>query len=268
MTRLGFIGGGNMAEALIAGIIKAKLVEPARIYVSDIKDDRLKHLSSRYKIIATRDSAEVARECDTILVCVKPQNIRQVLEEIAGNVGDHLVITIAAGVSIKSVEGNLGRAVPVIRAMPNTPASIMEAATGISRGAHATSAHLDTVLKIFNSIGTAVVVDESKMDVVTAISGSGPAYVFYMIEAMVEAAVEEGLTPDDARELAVQTVCGASRMASMMIEDPAELRKKVTSPGGTTEAAINVLEEKDWKVILYEAIKAARERSEELAKAL
>jgi len=267
MTRLGFIGGGNMAEALIAGIIKAKLVEPGRIYVSDIKDERWKHLTARYKVLGTRDSAEVARECDTILLCVKPQNIRQVLEEIAGNVGDHLVITIAAGVSIKTVEGKLGRAVPVIRCMPNTPASIMEAATGIARGAHATSQHVDTVLKIFNSIGTAVVVDESKMDAVTAVSGSGPAYVFYMIEALVEAGVEQGLAPADARELAVQTVCGASRMASMMVEDPAELRKKVTSPGGTTEAAIKVLEEREWKNIMHEAVKAARVRSEELAQA-
>lgn len=265
MTRLGFIGGGNMAEALIAGIIKAKLVDPGRVYVSDIKEERWKQLSTRYRIKGTRENTEVARECDTIIICVKPSNVREVLEEIAGNVGDHLVITIAAGVSIKSVEGRLGRSVPVIRAMPNTPALVMEAATGIARGIHATQAHIDTVLKIFNSIGTAVVVDEARMDAVTAVSGSGPAYVFYMIEALIEAAIEEGLAPADARELAVQTVCGAARMASSMVEEPAELRRKVTSPGGTTEAAIKVLDEKEWKKIMHEAVKAAKARSEEMA---
>jgi len=266
MTRLGFVGGGNMAEALVSGILKAGLVEPSRVFVSDTKEERRKHLSSRYGVKTTKDNLEVVRECDTVIIAVKPQQIKEVLEEMAGTVGDHhLVITVAAGVSARFVEGKLGGSVPVIRVMPNMPANVQEAATAISPGGHARQAHIDTVLKIFNSIGSAVVVDESQMDSVTAVSGSGPAYFFYMIEALTEAGVEQGLAPEVARELAVQTACGAAQVALSTMEDPAELRKKVTSPGGTTEAAIAVLEEKGWKKILREAVKAARVRSEELS---
>ncbi len=266
MTRLGFIGGGNMTEALISGILKAKLVEPSRVVVSDVREERWRHFVSRYGIKGTRDNLEVVRECDTVLLAVKPQQVKEVLEEIAGTIGDHhLLISIAAGVTVRLIEGKIGGAVPVVRVMPNTAAMVREAATAIAPGAHANQGHVDTVLALFNSIGTAVVVDEEQMDSATALSGSGPAYVFYLIEALVEAGEEQGLSREVAHELAVQTVCGAGQMASQTMEDPAELRKKVTSPGGTTEAAIKLLDEKGWKKLMREAVKAARVRSEELA---
>lgn len=266
MTRLGIIGGGNMAEALIAGLLKAKMVEPAQLLVSDLREERLEALSSKFKLKTTRDNLVAARECETLVMAVKPQQVREVLDEIGDELGGHhLLISIAAGIPIRKIETKCPRPVAVIRVMPNTPAMVQETAAGIALGTHATAVHRDMVVRMFNAIGEAVVVDEAQMDAVTALSGSGPAYVFHLVSGMVDAAVAEGLPRETAYSLAVQTVYGAARMLSLTAEDPAELRTKVTSPGGTTEAALKVLDAGKWNEILRDAIHAARVRSEELA---
>ncbi len=266
MTRLGFVGGGNMAEALLAGIIKAKLLEPAQLLVCDIREDRLDQLAARYKVKTSRDILEVVRECETVVLAVKPPQIKEVLDEIGDELGSHhLVISVAAGVPIRLIESKLSRSVPVIRVMPNIPALVQETAAGIALGTHATPSHRDQAVQMFNAIGEALVVNEDQMDAVTAVSGSGPAYLFYMVEALIQAGVAEGLSPEVSRALAVQTAYGASRMLSLTMEDPAELRKKVASAGGTTEAALKTLESKGWDAILREAVHVARMRAEELA---
>jgi pyrroline-5-carboxylate reductase len=256
-----------MAEALVAGLIKAKLLEPARMLVSDVRNERLEHLSAKYKVKTTRNNLEVARDCDTVLLAVKPTVAGEVLDEISTVLGSHqLVISIVAGLPIASIEGRLAKPVAVIRVMPNTPALVQETAAGLAAGSRSTAAHLDMAVRMFNSIGEAHVVVEEQMDAVTALSGSGPAYFFRMVEAMVAAGVAEGLDQDTAHALAVQTAYGAARMMSQTMEDPASLRKKVTSPGGTTEAALKVLEDGKWGEILQDAIRAAKARSAELAR--
>jgi len=266
MTRLGIIGAGNMAEALIAGIVKTRLLDPAKILVADSKDERLKHVSSRYKVKTTGNNLDVIRDNETVLIAVKPQQLKEVLDEVGGAVGDHhLIISIVAGVPIRSIENRIGRGAAVIRVMPNAAALVQESAAGIALGARARTSHSDMVVKLFNSIGEAVVVDETLMDSVTALSGSGPAYVCMLVEGMVKAGVAEGLTEESARSLAVQTVYGTAKLLSLTMEDPAALRAKVTSPDGTTEAAVKVLEEKNWNDILVEAIHMGRVRAEELA---
>jgi pyrroline-5-carboxylate reductase len=266
MTRLGIIGAGNMAEALVAGIVKARLLDPSKVLVSDVKDERLKHLATRYKVKTTGNNLDVIRDNETVLIAVKPQQLKEVLDEVGGAVGDHhLIVSIVAGVPVRSIENRVGRGAAVIRVMPNTPALVQETAAGIALGSRARQSHADMVVKLFNAIGEAVVVDETLMDSVTALSGSGPAYVALMVEGMIKAGVAEGLTEENARALAVQTLYGTARMLSLTMEDPAELRKKVTSPGGTTEAGLKVLEDRKWIEILAEAIHMARVRAEELA---
>ncbi len=266
MTRLGIIGGGNMAEALVAGIVRAKLLDPSRILISDVREERLEQLAKKYRVKTTRNNMEVARENETVLIAVKPQHVKEVLDEISEVVGGHqLIISIAAGIPIRMIERRLARPAAVIRVMPNTPALVQEAAAGIALGSHAADVHKEMVITLFNAIGVAVVIDESHMDAVTALSGSGPAYVCLLIEGLVEAGVKEGLDPDVARELAVQTVYGTGRLLSQTAQDPAVLRAQVTSKGGTTEAALEVLGSRAWNQILIEAVHAARVRAEELA---
>lgn len=268
MTRLGFIGGGNMAEALIAGLLKAKLLDPEKIQVSDVRDERLTELAAKYKVRTARNNLDVVRENETLILAVKPQQTKELLDEIASSVESHqLVISIAAGITIKYLEAKFPRQVPIVRVMPNTAAGVQEVAAGVSAGTRATAVHRDLVVRLFNAIGEAVEVTEEQMDAVTALSGSGPAYVFHLVEALVDAGKAEGLPDETARALAVQTVYGAAKMLSLSAEDPGELRRKVTSPGGTTEAAFKVLESKAWAETLKEAVHAARVRSEELAQA-
>jgi len=255
-----------MAEALIAGIVKTRLLDPGKILVSDIKDERLKHMASRYKVKTTGNSLDVIRDNETILIAVKPQQLKEVLDEIGGAIGDHhLIISIVAGVPIRYIEERIGRGAAVIRVMPNAPALVQETAAGIALGSRARPSHSDMVVKLFNSIGEAVVVDETLMDSVTALSGSGPAYVCMLVEGLVKGGVAEGLAEDVSRSLAVQTIYGTAKMLSLTMEDPAALRAKVTSPNGTTEAAVKVLDDKKWNDILVEAIHMARVRAEELA---
>ena len=268
MDTVGFIGGGNMAEALIKGIVAAKVYPPENIIASDIRPERLEFLQNQYKIRTTADNAELARCVDILVLSVKPQTMADALDSIKGSVDtDTLVISIAAGIKTEMIESALDN-VGVVRVMPNTPALIAEGASALYATDRAKPA-LRKAQRIFEAVGVAVFVDdEGLIDSVTAVSGSGPAYFFLLMEEMTKAAVELGLSDDVANKLVLQTAKGAALLAAEREKDgetPAQLRKKVTSPGGTTEAALKVLAEADFGSLIMAALKRARDRSVELS---
>jgi len=265
---IGFLGGGNMVEALIKGIIEAGVYGPESVFVSDIRPERLDYLAKQYRIQTASENSEVAAKVDILVLCVKPQKMAEALQSIKDVVKmDTLVISIAAGVRIANIAKVLGD-VGIIRVMPNTPALIGEAASALFATEKA-KPMLDSVMKIFSSVGKAVIVEsEDLLDSVTAVSGSGPAYYFLLMEEMIKAAGQLGLAEDVAKELVLQTAKGAALLASEADkkgETPAELRRKVTSPGGTTEAALKVFVEGKFGPVVQAALKRACERSRELS---
>lgn len=268
MDSVGFIGGGNMAEALIKGIIAAKVYPPENIMVSDIRPERLEFLQKQFKVRTTADNAELARSVDVLVLSVKPQNMAAALTSIKGNVASEtLVVSIAAGIKTAKITGTLGN-IGVVRVMPNTPALIGEGAAALYANDLA-KPNLRKAERIFAAVGTAVFVhDETLIDAVTAVSGSGPAYFFLLMEGMINAACTLNLPADVAKKLVLQTAKGASLLAidaDRRNETCAELRKKVTSPGGTTEAALKVFSEGGFARLVESALKRACERSAELS---
>ncbi|MFC1676040.1 pyrroline-5-carboxylate reductase [Planctomycetota bacterium] len=268
MQAIGFVGGGNMAEAIIKGMISAGLCKGGNIYVSDIRPERLDYLSKNYDVNTTTDNSELADKVGIIVLSVKPQTMVQALESIKTTVKDQLIISIAAGVTVANIADVLGD-VGIVRVMPNTPALIGEGASALFANDRA-KGMLKKAEAIFSAVGKAVTVDdEALIDAVTAVSGSGPAYFFLLIEKMVEAAVELGLPVDIAKELVLQTAKGAGLLAveaDSKGESPGQLRQKVTSPGGTTEAALKVFAEGKFDNLVKAAIQTACKRSKELSK--
>ncbi len=263
--KLGLIGGGQMAQALITGILSKSLLEPEQIVVSDISDERLTLLKESFGVNTTKSNIEVAKKCNVLILAIKPQVIDQVLSELSKKVGaKHLVISIVAGVSLERLESSLKSGCRVIRVMPNTPALIQEAASALCKGKNATDEDLDLATLIFSNIGKAVIVPESMMDAVTGLSGSGPAYCFTFIEALIDAGVKQGLPRDIAQLLAVQTVIGSAKLIEETSKPPCVLKEMVTSPGGTTIAGLYKLERAGFRGIIMEAVEAATKRSKEL----
>jgi len=265
MDILGFIGGGNMAEALIKGITASNLYPPENIVVSDISTERLDYLTGQYRVRTDSDNSEISRTVDVLILSVKPQVMPKALESIKDNISpDTLVISIAAGIKIEKITNVLGN-IALIRVMPNTPALIGQGASAIFANDRA-KPMLRKAERIFAAVGEVVFVDnENLIDAVTAVSGSGPAYFFLLMEEMTKAAVKLGLTDDAAKKLVLQTAKGAALLAAQSDNSPAELRKKVTSPGGTTEAAIKVFTDSGFAVSVSKAIKRAYDRSKELS---
>ncbi len=268
MQTIGFIGAGNMAEALIKGIIKARLFKPADIFISDVRHERLDELKSQYGITICKTNADLAAKAEVIVLSVKPQNMADVLGELKGKIGEQLVISIAAGIKTEKIGAGIGD-IAIVRVMPNTPALVGKGASGIYFNEKAKSSQAD-VLDIFNAVGTTVVLDdEGLIDAVTALSGSGPAYFFLLEEMMIRAGIEMGLDAQTAKELTLQTAIGAATLAiegDQKGDDPKALRQKVTSPGGTTEAAIKVLNEGGINALVLQALERACQRSRELSK--
>lgn len=269
METIGVIGGGNMAEAIIKGIIRSGMYKPGDIMASDVRPERLDFLAKEYKVKTTLNNEELVKHASVILICVKPQNVKKMLDGIEGKTRDNtLVISIAAGITTTYLAKRLSNC-RIIRAMPNTPAMVGEGATALF-SANADKASVEYAVKLFSAVGGAVVVGtEDLMNVVTAISGSGPAYFFLLMEQMIEAAVKLGLERKTAVELVLQTAKGASVLAAQACargESPADLRRKVTSPRGTTEAAITVFEKHNLGEILSSGFERARQRSMELSK--
>jgi pyrroline-5-carboxylate reductase len=273
MKKLGFIGGGNMAEALAHGLIQHKLFKPADIIVSDVAPDRRRKLARTLKVATTADNLEVLRESPAVLLAVKPQTIDDVMSELAavlskGTKGK-LFISIAAGITIDRLTRGLGKRARVIRVMPNAPAMVGHGMAAMVRARGATPADEKFALKIFNAVGDAVALkDENLLDVVTALSGSGPAYVYLFAKAMADAAVSEGIPRDLAIRMALKTIRGAEHLMRESKRDAADLIRAVASPGGTTEAALRRFAEHGFSDIVAAALHAASDRSRELGRGI
>jgi len=263
--RIAFLGGGNMAEAIIKGLLREN--PAAALMVAEIAVERRTYLAKAYPgIRVVENSAQAAAWGEVVILSVKPQHAAVVLSAIEQAVGtDKLIVSIMAGVRSASIEEALQSGTRVVRVMPNTPALVETGATAICAGKNATREDLDCVETIFARTGLVVRVDEKQMDAVTGLSGSGPAYVFTFIEALADAGVKNGLPRDISAKLALQTVLGAARMLAETGEHPALLREKVTSPGGTTIAALHVLENGRFRGTIMDAVDAASQRSKELA---
>ncbi len=259
-----FIGAGNMAEAIVAGIVGNNVVEAAEVCVTDIDERRLEHFESGFGIQTSTSNAAAVADADVVVLSVKPQIFPEVWPAIEGALKpDALVVSIMAGVPSAKIAN--GKPIRVVRVMPNTPSLIGEGAAGVAAGEFATEADLAVATQLLGAVGVALVVKEEEIDAVTALSGSGPAYVFYLLESMLAAADQMELAPDVSRELALSTVIGAATLMKETGEDAAALRAKVTSKGGTTHAAITTLEERGVKDSIIAALFAARDRSVELA---
>lgn len=263
---IGFIGGGQMGEALIRGIIESGLYKAESISVAEPNQERRDYMTGTYGVLGFADSDQIWKSCATVLLAVKPQIMGIVLAAGKDQVTpEHLVITIAAGLPLSFYEQRLERDdCKIIRVMPNTPALILEAASGLSGNKNATGDDLRRCEEILNKVGKAVILDESALDAVTGLSGSGPAYVFTFADAMIDAGIKAGLPRPTAETLALQTILGSVKLLIESKKHPAELRAMVTSPGGTTIAAQHVLERSGFKGIVMDAIEAAVNRSKEL----
>src|SRR6266851_7092009 len=276
MKKLGFIGGGNMAEALAHGLIQHKVFKPADIIVSDVAMDRRRKLARSLKVATTGDNSEVMREAGAIVLAVKPQTIDTVMTELTAALAKlpkksaskgKLFISIAAGITLARLTAGLGKRARVIRVMPNAPAMVGHGMAAMVRARGASPADEAFALRIFRAVGDAVALkDEVHLDAVTALSGSGPAYVYLFAKAMADAAVSEGIPRELATRMALKTIRGAEHLMRESKRDAAELIRAVASPGGTTEAALRRFAEHGFSEIVAAAIHAATDRSRELGR--
>ncbi|UQA64040.1 pyrroline-5-carboxylate reductase [Polyangium aurulentum] len=263
--RIGFLGGGSMAGALIRGLLHSSTVTADQIQASDVKEERRAELERVYGIKATDDNEALVRWADVVVISVKPQIVDRVLGSIAAGLGEgDLVVSVAAGVPIEAIEARLPSSARVIRSMPNTAAIALAGATAIAPGSHATREDVEVARALFEAVGRCVVLDESLLDAVTGLSGSGPAYVMLMIEALADGGVKVGLGRDTALLLAAQTVYGAAKLQLETGEHPGRLKDMVTSPGGTAIAGLHTLEAGGLRRTLIDAVEAAATRSAEL----
>jgi len=263
--KIGFVGGGNMAGALVRGLLQSGTVTAEQIRASDVKEERLAELHQKYGIHTSVDNEELARWADVIVIAVKPQIVDRILAPIAAALTEpDLVVSIAAGVPLEALEARLPPGTRVVRAMPNTAAIALAAATAIAPGTHATAPDVEVARALFEAVGRCVVLDESLLDAVTGLSGSGPAYVMVMIDALADGGVKVGLGRDTALLLAAQTVYGAAKLQLETGEHPGRLKDMVTSPGGTAIAGLHTLEAGGLRRTLIDAVEAASRRSEEL----
>ena len=266
--QLGFIGGGRMAEALAGALIKAKYCPATNIIIGEKLKARRTQLAKALKVRTTAHNTEVVGGADVIILAVKPYIVPDVLSDILSAVkADHLIVSIAAGVPTRLIEASLPGKPRVVRVMPNNPCLVGAAASGYSRGKHATQRDANVVARIFNTVGIALEVKESLLDAVTGLSGSGPAYIYTVIEALTQGGVAMGLKRKDALTLAAQTVLGAGRLVIESGRSPADLRDGVTTPGGTTVEGLKVLDDANVPQAFIDAVKAATDRSKELGKA-
>ncbi len=263
--QLAFLGGGNMAEALIRGLLSAHLFEPGDLIVSDVQTDRLDYLRTTYHVRTAHSNADAAGQVEAVLLAVKPQVVPQVLADVRETIGEsHLLVSIAAGVFSTTIIGALPRPPRLVRVMPNTPALLQEGVSAICSCQGATAEDLETARRIFEAVGRVVLVEEPLLDAVTGLSGSGPAYVVLMIEALADAGVKMGLSREVAQLLAAQTVRGAATMVRDTGRHPGVLKDAVTSPAGTTIAGLHALERRGFRAALIDAVEAATRRSREL----
>jgi pyrroline-5-carboxylate reductase len=264
---IGFVGAGNMAEALIRGLVRGNHVAPSQIVASAPRRERVAELATAYGIDGSIDNAIVAERASVVVLSVKPQILDKVLREISERLKPGtLVISIAAGVDTAAIEAAVPESVRVVRAMPNTPALVGAAATAVSGGKRATEADLAIARALFDAVGITVELDESQLDAVTGLSGSGPAYIFLILEALADAGVKVGLARRNAQRLAAQTVMGSAKLLLETDEHPGKLKDMVTSPGGTAIAGLHTLEEGGLRTTLMNAVETATKRARELGR--
>lgn len=264
--RIGIIGLGNMGSAILNGLISSGAVSKTSVIGFDKELSKRAAAKEKYSILISRSVLEVLTHCDIIIIAVKPQNIDEVLKEVSFYGKDKLYISIAAGITTLRIEKGLGGKPRVVRVMPNTPALVGEGISALCKGRYALKSDLKTADEIFSSVGEAVELKERYFDVVTALSGSGPAYFFYLKEALIEAAVRLGMDRVTAKKLVLKTALGSARLLLESGYEPGLLRQHVTSKGGTTERAIRVFEKAKFKSIVERAIIAAVQRSKELSR--
>ena len=260
------IGTGNMGEALVSGLIGSASSKPKDIICTDVREAKLKAIQENYGVQTTLNNLDAVAISDIEIYAVKPQNKAAVLNETAGKLDmSKLIISIAAGVPMEAIESRLSKKLRLIRVMPNIAAAVKEAATAVAAGKHATKEDIKLAMAIFNSIGKTVFIPENYlMDAITGLSGSGPAYIFLIVEAMADAGVKVGLSRQDALFLSAQTVLGAAKMLIETQEHPGQLRDRVTSPGGTAIAGLATLEQGGLRTTLINAVEVATNRSKEL----
>ena len=264
--KIAFIGSGNMGEALLGGLLKAELTNPENIMATDPREYRLEEIAKKWQVNTNTDNQQAVAFADVIVLCVKPQALSSVLGEIKQEVReDQLIISIIAGITTRTISAFIGQNNPVVRAMPNIPAVVDEAASGVCLGEFAGEIHKEIALKILGAVGEVEAVPEDLMDVVTGLSGSGPAYIYMVIEALTDGGVMMGLPRNIATRLATQTVLGSAKLVRETNEHPAVLKDQVTTPGGTTILAIKELEESGLRPMLIRAVETATNRSRELS---
>jgi pyrroline-5-carboxylate reductase len=265
--RVAFLGGGKMGEALVSGLIRSGGRNPDEIMVTARREERVRELAERNGVAATLSNPEAVEWAETVVLTVKPQDIESLLGQVAEHVTpEHLVVSFAAGVRTSFVEKHLASSVPVVRVMSNVAVLVDEAMSVVSPGSRAEDKHLSVAEELLGYVGKVIRLPEVHLDAITATSGSGPAYFFLLAEAMIEACILLGLSRDVATELIIQTMLGSAKMLRDTGKHPVELREMVTSPGGTTIAAIRHLEEAGVRAAFLNAIDAARHRSAELAR--
>lgn len=264
---LGIIGAGNMAEAIARGVIARGVLKPGQIIAADVSPQRRELFEKELKVIAVEDNLRAAKDARIILLSVKPQHMATALAGLGGVLSElNLIVSIAAGIGSAFIEKHLGAGKKwrVIRTMPNTPMLVGEGMVAMAAGSNATKEDLAIARKLFEAAAEVIELDEIHIDTVTALSGSGPAYFFYLVEQMIRAGIELGLTPEQSAQLVKKTAVGAAKMLMTSPDSPAELRRKVTSPGGTTEAAIKHMAASNWPQIVVDAVRAAQKRGKEL----
>ena len=260
-----FIGGGSMTEALIAGLLASHAIEAKYLYATDVISARREHLCDRYGIRVGENNRDAAQWAGILVLSIEPQDVDAVLEEIRPSLKDNgLVVSVAAGYPIGRVSARIKPGMQIVRAMPNTPSAILAGVTALAYGSNVSEANRAIARTIFEAVGKVVVIDEPLMDAVTGLSGSGPAYIYVMIEALADGGVRMGLSRPIAELLAAQTVLGSARMLLESGESPGRLKDRITSPAGTTIAGIEQLEERQFRATLMSAVEAATNRSREL----
>ena len=263
--KIAIIGAGNIAEALVSGLLDGQVVQPSQIFATDVADERLRHFETRYGVRVGSNNVEAVKGATVVILCVKPQVLDEVLAELkfSGRT-QPLVISVAAGITIARIQAGLKWKASIIRVMPNTPSIVLEGATAIAGGPGVSDHHLKLGKSIFEAVGKVVVIEESHIDTVTGLSGGGPAYVYVFIEALADGGVKMGLSRSVARVLAAQTVLGAAKMVMDSGEHPGTLKDRVASPGGTTIAGLHSLEEGKLRGTVINAVQSATQRSREL----
>lgn len=276
--KTGFIGAGNMAEAIAASIIREKISTPDSVLISDINDQRINLMKTKYSVVPCSSNHELIEKSEIIILAVKPQILKETIKESFKDTDfskqRKLIISIAAGIKTETIENALysftddsgAENFPVIRVMPNTPSLAGCGMSGISKGKNADDTDIEKTEKIMKSMGKTLIIEEEKMDAVTAVSGSGPAYFFLFIESLVSAGIKLGFDKDQSFDLVLQTAKGAIALLEQTGETPEDLRKKVTSKGGTTEAALNTFMENNFIETVFKSLKAAADRANELSR--